>query len=307
MPTLSYKTPSWADPQQASVLDSPLAKMVRALATLTGANDPTQVMNVGVPMAVSTPVAAEAQGALEALAERFPRLVAYIKAYHGSPHDFEKFDASKIGTGEGAQAYGHGLYFAEHPETAKAYSEQVIDHVRFDSINSRLSSLAKVMDRDSAPGQYRAFRSDAGRQAAEEYDRLMAERSAIKGKTYEVAIHADPETFLDWDKPLSQQSKPVQDVLRSLGASDPRMTGGEAYNLLGGTEGIQGAARLLQEVDRSQIPLSGIKYLDQGSRVAGEGSRNYVVFDDKTVEILRKYGLLLPAVTLGGMASQGQK
>ena len=41
-----------------------------------------------------------------------------IKAYHGSPHDFDKFDLSKIGTGEGAQAYGHGLYFAESPKVA---------------------------------------------------------------------------------------------------------------------------------------------------------------------------------------------
>ena len=34
-----------------------------------------------------------------------------IRAYHGSPYDFPAFDISKIGTGEGAQAYGHGLYF----------------------------------------------------------------------------------------------------------------------------------------------------------------------------------------------------
>jgi len=39
-----------------------------------------------------------------------------IKAYHGSPHDFDKFSMQKIGTGEGAQAYGHGLYFAENPK-----------------------------------------------------------------------------------------------------------------------------------------------------------------------------------------------
>jgi hypothetical protein len=30
-----------------------------------------------------------------------------ITAYHGSPHSFDQFDLSKIGTGEGAQAYGH--------------------------------------------------------------------------------------------------------------------------------------------------------------------------------------------------------
>ena len=39
--------------------------------------------------------------------------------WHGSPHKFDKFDSSKIGTGEGAQAYGHGLYFAEAPDVAR--------------------------------------------------------------------------------------------------------------------------------------------------------------------------------------------
>src|SRR5262247_219562 len=48
-----------------------------------------------------------------------------IRAFHGSPHDFEKFSLSKIGTGEGAQAYGHGLYFAEREGTAKWYREQL--------------------------------------------------------------------------------------------------------------------------------------------------------------------------------------
>jgi hypothetical protein len=37
--------------------------------------------------------------------------------------------------------------------------------------------------------------------------------------------------------------------------------------------------------------IKGIKYLDQGSRGAGEGSRNYVVFDDKLIDIVKKYGL----------------
>mgnify|MGYP000081260380 CR=1 FL=1 len=45
-----------------------------------------------------------------------------IRAYHGSPHDFDRFLMDKIGTGEGAQAYGHGLYLADHPEVAKGYS-----------------------------------------------------------------------------------------------------------------------------------------------------------------------------------------
>lgn len=48
-----------------------------------------------------------------------------IRAYHGSPHDFDRFDASKIGTGEGAQTYGHGLYFAENPKVAQEYRSRL--------------------------------------------------------------------------------------------------------------------------------------------------------------------------------------
>lgn len=48
-----------------------------------------------------------------------------IRAYHGSPHNFDQFDASKIGTGEGAQAFGHGLYFAESEGTARHYRDKL--------------------------------------------------------------------------------------------------------------------------------------------------------------------------------------
>jgi len=48
-----------------------------------------------------------------------------IRAYHGSPYKFDKFDASKIGTGEGAQVYGHGLYFAEREGIARSYRDKL--------------------------------------------------------------------------------------------------------------------------------------------------------------------------------------
>jgi hypothetical protein len=50
-------------------------------------------------------------------------LNAGIRAYHGSPHKFDKFDISKIGTGEGAQVYGHGLYFVGNEGVAKRYRD----------------------------------------------------------------------------------------------------------------------------------------------------------------------------------------
>lgn len=54
-----------------------------------------------------------------------PRIAESIEAWHGSPHDFDQFDSGKIGEGEGAQSYGHGLYFAEHPDVAANYAERL--------------------------------------------------------------------------------------------------------------------------------------------------------------------------------------
>ena len=54
-----------------------------------------------------------------------------IRAYHSSPHDFDKFDLARIGTGEGAQVYGHGLYFAESPAVSGQggqYWQQFANH-----------------------------------------------------------------------------------------------------------------------------------------------------------------------------------
>src|SRR5574343_301432 len=48
-------------------------------------------------------------------------LLGAIKVYHGSPHTFAKASSEHIGKGEGAQAYGHGLYWAETPEVARSY------------------------------------------------------------------------------------------------------------------------------------------------------------------------------------------
>jgi len=46
--------------------------------------------------------------------------------YHGSPYAFEKFALKHIGRGEGSQAFGHGLYFADKKDIAQFYQKQKI-------------------------------------------------------------------------------------------------------------------------------------------------------------------------------------
>jgi hypothetical protein len=157
--------------------------------------------------------------------------VGAIKASHGSPHLFDRFDFSKIGTGEGAQAYGHGGYFAQGFDSpvAKQYQENVKDMDAIKAINNRMAELAKIMESDNA-GQYRKFKSDVGRNAASEYDALMQQRSAVKqnpGHLYNVELKwpdatreaADPlgeQHLLDWDAALSEQPINAQNALKSM-------------------------------------------------------------------------------------------
>lgn len=220
-----------------------------------------------------------------------------ITAYHGSPYDFDKFDLSKIGTGEGAQAYGHGLYFAENEGVAKNYRDTLggADRVEFNGkpIWQRgQTTLGRVdlpqdqqlaldaITRFSDPQQAANFlRGRSPQYEAPGFHDARLEAIALleqgkmtapsAGKMYQVNINADPEHFLDWDKPLSEQSQKVQEAIqnsdyayhaqRAWGDSWKGKTGGQFVGEIAGD-----SPDTSQALRQAGIP--GIKYLDQGSR-----------------------------------------
>lgn len=218
-----------------------------------------------------------------------------IRAYHGSPHDFDKFSLSKIGTGEGAQAYGRGLYFAEAEPVARAYRDALtnvnptVRHYLNLAQGDRALAL-KNFDRDAKAGAF-GFRVHP-----EEMQAIRARLKEPAGRMYEVNIRANPDKFLDWDKPLPPQLGPL--VSKELGtfngppesvlATQDRLLRNEVL------KDPKSVARIAEE------GIPGIKYLDQGSRTAGDGSRNYVLFRDDIIDILRKYG-----IPIGGVAGAG--
>ena len=221
-----------------------------------------------------------------------------IRAYHGSPHDFDRFDASKIGTGEGAQAYGHGLYFAENEDVARSYRDKLAKTDLFTP-----EGTADVMVRDW--GREEALRRIGETAPGAFRDKVVARiengETAPAGRMYEVNINADPAKFVDYDAPISQQPEELRAVLsRWAGAIGLDPDTAQAKQVLGLAQSPEGAAKL------KEAGAAGIKYRDAGSRNGGEGSRNFVVFDDKTIEILRKYGLLAGAgIGASYAASQG--
>jgi hypothetical protein len=156
-----------------------------------------------------------------------------MTVYHGSPHKFDKFDASKIGTGEGAQAYGHGLYLAEAPEVARGYATNLAN--RDVSNQGRLNAHANAKRLADLAGdpKYAAddlkFALESDPQHPQKQlllDTLQYLESGTyktplsnPGNLYKVDLPDDHiAKMLDWDKPLSQQPtilKTVNDFLAS--------------------------------------------------------------------------------------------
>jgi hypothetical protein len=187
-----------------------------------------------------------------------------MTVYHGSPHIFEKFDASKIGTGEGAQAYGHGLYVAESPDVAEGY-KKTLAYKAFDlapeaekrgikmSAGARGEFLRQVQN--DAPPEVLARRLQNANISAREIplDKLTDMFDAYKkqggGSLYTVDLPDEHiERMLDWDKPLSEQPESVRKAFESisngptygplknkapiLDPNDKYTTAGEAYRAL---------------------------------------------------------------------------
>lgn len=239
-----------------------------------------------------------------------------VTAYHGSPHEFEQFDTSKIGTGEGAQAYGHGLYFAESEPVAKAYRDKL--GMGSVEINGRpAADLAsesynlpygqqpslehKIADIISSYGDNaRPVMEARYPELLKAYDELKASGNIKEpGSMYEVNLDVGPEHLLDWDKPLSEQpayqavrqhwDDKVGDpdiILKRLDIGDDS-TGRDLYEALGGgRRNPENASKAL-----SEMGIRGIRYLDAGSRGKdGEsGSHNYVIFDPQHIKVKRRY------------------
>ena len=51
--------------------------------------------------------------------------IFYQSAWHGSPYDFDEFDLGAIGTGEGNQVHGWGLYFAKDKKVSDLYRREL--------------------------------------------------------------------------------------------------------------------------------------------------------------------------------------
>ena len=64
-----------------------------------------------------------------------------LTVFHGSPAKFQKFDPTKIGSGEGAQSYGYGHYVAEAPDVARDYQRRLAKEAQANDLNTKMQMV----------------------------------------------------------------------------------------------------------------------------------------------------------------------
>ena len=287
--------------------------------------------------------------------------VVLMTAWHGSPHDHDKFDSSKIGTGEGAQAYGYGHYFAGAKDVAEWYRRKLSgadnSSITFngkqygdsDAANRKLTNDVKKWAEETGRDPERidvALEYLAGMAGDLGSARQLAAKEGLgishwiygtlndlsehlypspNGRLYQVELAPTADEYLDWDKPLSEQSEFVRNALTDKShfigeylsdtleiaknnGVDFNERGDTLYKIVSDQYGSDKAASDYLH----SIGIRGIRYLDGSSRSAGEGNSNYVIFNDADVSITAKYNKaskdkLTPADTaIYGMAAEGK-
>jgi hypothetical protein len=233
-----------------------------------------------------------------------------LDVYHGTPHTLPptaknklgEFDASKIGTGEGAQAYGYGIYVAENPAVAKDYT--FLEQNWFDT--SQATYKGKSIDswyEKAQKDQDLAFRTknktlekdatarlaywenimthnhpekvvktmtdpdygwDEAAKYAKSIDITKFKGVPDAGNLYKVDLPDEKiATMLDWDKPLTEQSPEVRKALAQY------MDGSETF--ISPTKGSlynPTGKQIYESITKNTDAFSG-----EGSQIAAEQLR----------------------------------
>ena len=239
-----------------------------------------------------------------------------IHAYHGSPHLFDRFDSDKIGSGEGNQSYGHGLYFAGSEGTAQYYRDALRPKgkplERELDLRDKLNAAEDVFSRAVWEGGGLFSPEQAQQYIGVIEQQLRDAQKARQAYIYEVEIDHPESALLDYSGVFAQQSPQVQSVIKELmdSAGDtarlkPDQWRGQHFMAQAARHWGSGySGTWLGDVTAAEALRSrgvpGVKYPDAVSRRrGGQPSYNYVIFpgEENRISILARYGILAPLLT----------
>ena len=135
----------------------------------------------------------------------------------------------QIGTGEGAQAYGHGLYFADDIDEAKRYQPR--DYDQEEELYRLYKEAEEAGDQYMMDAWERAMMQDSpielrASAADPDYDEYSQaafaevadylESNPGQGSLLRAEIDVTPESMIDWEKSLKEQPE-FNEALRKMG------------------------------------------------------------------------------------------
>lgn len=267
---MPYKDPAVVNTPPTLAPDNSYGNMGDATAQTFGTiiGDPLNFVQPGAAR-IANALKFAKPDALKMLNEMSQGARSPMDVWHGTPHRFPptaknplgEFDPTKIGTGEGAQAYGVGAaYLAEAKDLAKHYRDVLAIDPR-DSVNSVRAALSPSGNKDywgagaNSPKlddiyfemkrhpnlqpylNDSAFKKDIQKiingtnpdgtvtdEAINILRRLDKTMPKPSGQLYKVDL-ADEQIpkMLDWDKPLSQQTPEVQKALSGIESKFPKI------------------------------------------------------------------------------------
>lgn len=244
--------------------------------------------------------------------------------WHGSPHKFDEFSLAHIGTGEGAQAHGWGLYFAGGREVAEGYRSALAgSDIRYKGkdINYLYSKLERsgeygklaIVEQFMIDQSIPKLREDAASYIEEGFftkedwdwfEREVAPNIDMDGRVFQVDI-PDNDVMLDEQMLLKDQPKFIQDAIKkavddleSKGLlNEPvdkwfkenvlEMTGSDVYWSIG-AKYDKNYGDDFDSTKATSLLLN--KHGIKGITYVGErDGRCFVVFDDKAVKTIEYY------------------
>ena len=226
-----------------------------------------------------------------------------LNVWHGTPHEVKgKFDLAKIGTGEGNQAYGEGMYFTESKDLGNVYRRKLTDELGNKANNPDQSIQLKIGRLEDQIKQLQQSNDPNAASMIKAYTNRIAEIDKA-GNLYKVDIpDASIPMMLNWDVPLNQQPNLLENIKKLGERSDMPKGFSQALNQALQSKHFDGQDLYyeLTKIYKNPTDLSkamqdagftGIRYLDAQSRGAKAGSSNFVVFKPETVEILERNGV----------------
>ena len=223
-------------------------------------------------------------------------LVREHRVFHGSGAEFDAFDHSHMGEGEGAQAYGWGTYVTEVEGIGRAYARNPWQM----KINELESNISRA--KEKLPFMPPSDTKTELENNIKEWEEELAKLENGNKHLYTVEIPEDNgENYLHWEKPLTrEQLSSVAEALKADGWSEAegnhptftkndnkivlneRAAGSDVYAEL---EEAMGSQQKASEF-LSSIGFTGISYPAQfrsGGRE--DNSRNFVIFNEKDAQI----------------------